>query len=173
MQEELSTMGVGTYIAKKAASEISTQVRPTLTNWYLNKWWPFDAESIVLDFHHTPDIRLNYQYHSYKISIDFQLRNFSYYIIEIISCVCDISVGSFGFMSLKETPLLTLKQGERAGYQIGKSLTPGEIDRAKALFDGSDIKEAVFSFRFAAKTRLGLRYLNPNKHLCLRLFENR
>jgi hypothetical protein len=166
-------MGAETYIAKKAASEITAWVRPKIGSWILNKFWPFDADSVILDFEHIPNIRLDYTNHFYTLSVDFNLKNFSYYEIELTSCKCDISVGSSGFMTLKETPLLTIKKGGRGNYRIEKSLTPGEIDRAKYLFGDKDIKEANFNFMFQAKTYLGLRYLNPSKHLCLRLFENR
>lgn len=166
-------MSTGGYLAKKAASEIATKVRPRAVNWLLNKWWPFDAKSVVLDFSDIPDVRLNYQRHFYEVSVDFVVRNFSYYELEFISCECRITVESNGFMTLKENPLFILKSGAYSGIRMEKTLTSGEIERAKQLFGSSDIKVANFDFRIVVNTRLGIRYLNPSKHLCLRLFEDK
>jgi hypothetical protein len=128
---------------------------------------------MVLEFERIPDIRLNYQHHFYTLSLGVTLRNFDWYEIELHTCECRIAMSSSNFMTIKETIALTLKPGQEARHQIEKSLTEGEIQRAKYLFGDKDIKIAGFEFSFIGNNRFGICYLNFSKTLCLQLFETR
>jgi|SRR2546427_846610 len=164
-------MSAETYIAKKAASSLANRFRPRLINWFLRKAVPSNSENIVLEISEVPSIRLDYEHHFYNLSMEVTLRNFDYYQLELNSFECGIVIGRSRLMTLKETTSFVLKPGQKEVHRVEKTLTDGEIQRAKSLFGNRNIELAQFDFRCAGKNRFGVCQLNPSKNLCVQLIE--
>jgi hypothetical protein len=154
-------MSTTTYIATKTASSIATRVRPHLTNWFLNKYFPLTSNKYVIDFLIVPIVRLNYASSDYSIQVGFSLRSYDWYEVEIHKAECTLVVDGMMLGALKDERILTLKPNTTAlQFALLSQLSLGDVKRIEAAFKDQKTKVARCGFRFSIKTRFGTGLLD-------------
>lgn len=143
-----------TYIATKAASSLVKRVRPHLVNRFLQKYYPLNQKSYVIDFERIPTIRLNHLSSDFSIEVGVQLRNFDWYEIEVHQYECQVVINGAPISPATDGRLQTLKPGGALQFVVQHPLTPGEAKRIEATFRNQELKVARFGFLFSIKSDL-------------------